>query len=103
MTAAIELMRDQKKVYNHEILEAISGLKIERREQQELSLLVNQISLGMVATKDVMAKNGVLIIPKGQTITLPLLQGLKNFSQQVGVVEPIGVMVGQAEEIPNAA
>jgi CheY-like chemotaxis protein len=101
--AAIELMRDQKKVYNHEILEAISGLKIERREQQELSLLVNQISLGMVATKDVMAKNGVLIIPKGQTITLPLLQGLKNFSQQVGVVEPIGVMVGQAEEIPNAA
>ncbi|WP_319585216.1 HD domain-containing phosphohydrolase [uncultured Desulfobulbus sp.] len=101
--AAIELMRDQKKVYNNEMLEAISGLKIERREQQELSLLVNQISLGMVATKDVMAKNGVLIIPKGQTITLPLLQGLKNFSQQVGVVEPIGVMVGQAEEIPNAA
>jgi len=97
-TAAIDLMRDQKKVYNHEILEVISGLKIERREQQELSLLVNQISIGMVATKDVMAKNGVLIIPKGQTITSPLLQGLKNFSQQVGVVEPIGVMVGQAEE-----
>ena len=97
-TAAIDLMRDQKKVYNHEILEVISGLKIERREQQELSLLVNQISIGMVATKDVMAKNGVLIIPKGQTITSTLLQGLKNFSQQVGVVEPIGVMVGQAEE-----
>jgi response regulator RpfG family c-di-GMP phosphodiesterase len=96
--AAIDLMRDQKKVYNHEILEVISGLKIERREQQELSLLVNQISIGMVATKDVMAKNGVLIIPKGQTITSTLLQGLKNFSRQVGVVEPIGVMVGQAEE-----
>ena len=96
--AAIDLMRDQKKVYNHEILEVISGLRIERREQQELSLLVNQISIGMVATKDVMAKNGVLIIPKGQTITSTLLQGLKNFSRQVGVVEPIGVMVGQAEE-----
>ena len=96
-------MREQKRVYNHEILEVISGLKIERREQQELSLLVNQISLGMVATKDVMAKNGVLIIPKGQAITLPLLQGLKNFSLQVGVLEPIGVMLWQTEEFPDAA
>jgi hypothetical protein len=37
-----------------------------------------------------------MIIPKGQTITLSLLQGLKNFSLQVGVIEPLRVLVGQS-------
>jgi response regulator RpfG family c-di-GMP phosphodiesterase len=92
---AVELMRSQKKVYNPQILDVIAGLRIEKREQQELSLPVNQISVGMIAAEDVMARNGVLIIPKGQAITLPLLQGLKNFSLQVGVVEPFRVLVGQ--------
>lgn len=92
---AVELMRRQKNVYSPRVLDVLSGLRIEQREQQELSLLVNQISVGMVAAEDVMAKNGVLIIPKGQAITPPLLQGLKNFSLQVGVVEPFRVLVGQ--------
>ncbi len=93
---AVELMRSQKKMYNPRILDVLSNLRIEKREQQELSLPVNQISVGMIAAEDVMARNGVLIIPKGQAITLPLLQGLKNFSLQVGVVEPFRVLVNQA-------
>jgi len=100
---AVELMRSQKKVYNPEILEIISGLRIERREQQELNLPMNQISVGMVAADNIMAKNGALIIPKGQTITLPLLQGLKNFSLQVGVVEPLRVLIGQSADSDQAA
>ena len=49
----------------------------------------------MVAAEDIIAKNQVLIIPKGQAITRTLLQGLKNFSTQVGVIEPIMVQIGQ--------
>jgi len=94
---AVELMRSQKSMYNPEILEVLSKLRIEKREQ-ELSLPVAQIGTGMVAAEDVMAKNGVLIIPKGQTITVSLLQGLKNFSRQVGVVEPLRVRIGQSTD-----
>jgi len=101
-TEAVELMRNQKKVYNPEVLDIIAGLRIERREQQELNLPVNQISVGMVAAENIMAKNGVLIIPKGQTITLPLLQGLKNFSLQVGVIEPLRVQIGQSADSDSA-
>jgi len=95
---AVELMRSQKNVYNPKILDIISSLRIEKREQQEQRLPVNQVSIGMVAAENIMAKNGVLIIPKGQTITPQLLQGLRNFSLQVGVVEPIRVLIGQSAE-----
>ena len=57
---------------------------------------IAQIAEGMIAAEDIGAKNGVLIIPKGQAITRTLLQGLKNFSTQVGVVEPVRVQIGAA-------
>jgi hypothetical protein len=52
----------------------------------------------MVAMEDIVTKNQVLIIPKGLTITWPMLQGLLNFSRKVGVVEPVRVMIGQPRE-----
>ena len=62
---------------------------------QILSLNISQISEGMVAAEDIIAKNQVLIIPKGQAIARTLLQGLKNFSTQVGVIKPMMVQIGQ--------
>lgn len=95
---ALEVMREQKKKYRPKLLEILSKLKIRGQEQQELSLPVQKISIGMTAAEDIMAKNGVLIIPKGQIISSPLLQGLKNFSFQVGVVEPVKVLLGRSED-----
>jgi response regulator RpfG family c-di-GMP phosphodiesterase len=98
---AINWMRKQKNCFNPKVLEALSTLRMEGRGQI-LSLKVEQITDGMVTTENVTTKSGVLIIPKGQMITKPLLQGLKNFSAQVGVVEPIRVQIGQtAEEISS--
>ena len=94
---ALSWMRKQKHCYNPEVLDALETFEPENRGQI-LSLNVSHISDGMVAAEDVMAKNGVMIIPKGQIITPPLLQGLRNFSMQVGVVEPIRVQIGQIAE-----
>jgi len=94
---ALNLMGKHKSHYNPEVLAALATIRLEDHGQA-ISLPVDQISEGMVAAEDVMAKNGVMIIPKGQTITKPLLQGLKNFSMQVGVVEPIRVQIGQASD-----
>jgi len=43
----------------------------------------------MVAVEDVFAKNGAMLIPKGQEITWPVIQSLMNFEKQIGIVEPI--------------
>lgn len=85
-------IRKQKSRYNPAILAAFDHLTIQEREQV-LRLPVAQITEGMIAAEDIVARNGVLIIPKVQTITRTLQQGLKNFSTQVGVVEPIRVQI----------
>lgn len=93
----LEWMRKQRHCYNPEVLEALAGIDVEPGGQV-IHLSVSQIADGMVAAEEVMAKNGVLIIPKGQIITPTLLRGLKNFASQVGVIEPILVQLGQGGE-----
>lgn len=88
-------MNKQRNRYNPEILAFFAELAIDD-QTQFLSLNIAQIAEGMIAAEDIRAKNGVLIIPKGQAITRTLLQGLKNFSTQVGVVEPVRVQIGAA-------
>lgn len=90
-------MNKRRNRYNPEILTFFADLTIDD-QKQFLSLNIAQIAEGMIAAEDIHAKNGVLIIPKGQTITRTLLQGLKNFSTQVGVVEPVRVQIGAAAE-----
>ena len=91
---ALGWMRKQKHCYNPKVLAALDNVEL-TDQGQILSLNISQISEGMVAAEDIIAKNQVLIIPKGQAITRTLLQGLKNFSTQVGVIEPIMVQIGQ--------
>jgi hypothetical protein len=51
------------------------------------------MSVGMITEQDIVASNGLLIAPKGQEITWSLIKGLKNFSQQGSVKEPILVRI----------
>ncbi len=93
---ALQLMRQQKGAYNPVIINALNGIKIEKQDRI-VALNVADIAIGMIAAEDVIAKNGGLIIPKGQTITWPIMQGLQNFAKQIGVVEPMKMLVGQIE------
>lgn len=96
ITALLKLEEDEKHVlYNPEILQILTSLKIEEEHEKVIAVDVRGISVGMVVEQDIMASNGVLIIPKGQEVTWSLLQGLKNFSHQVGIQEPILVRVKQ--------
>jgi response regulator RpfG family c-di-GMP phosphodiesterase len=75
--------------YNPELIKILAQLKIEDEKERILSLDLQDISVGMIVERDIKASNGVLIAPKGQEVTWSLLQGLKNFSRQVGIREPI--------------
>ncbi|WP_136806395.1 HD domain-containing phosphohydrolase [Desulfosediminicola flagellatus] len=80
-----------RKIYNPDILEHMAGIKLVSEQRKIVSVDVKDIAIGMVAEQNIIAKNGALITPKGQEVTWPVLQGLKNFAKQVGVQEPIRV------------
>lgn len=94
--AAKELFAE-KGLYNPEILKLLNDVKLEDAHVCIVSLKVRDISTGMIADEDIVAQNGTLLTPKGQEITWPVLQGLWNFSKQVGVREPILVRLKQTD------
>jgi hypothetical protein len=52
----------------------------------------------MVADEDIRARNGQVLVPKGEQLTSPLLERLRSFATAVGIVEPIKVLLPQ--EVP---
>ncbi len=75
--------------YNPEIVKHLSKVKQTDEATQVVSLKIRDLTIGMVAEEDIIAKNDTLLAPKGQEITWPVLQGLHNFSKKVGVKEPV--------------
>jgi hypothetical protein len=47
------------------------------------------VRIGMRLASDVKTRAGTLLVAKGQSVTIQLLDRLRNFDQKVGVVEPI--------------
>ncbi len=84
---------EQNGVYNPEMLALLAQLKLENEHERIVSIDLRDMAVGMVVERNIMASNGALIAPKGQEVTWALLQGLKSFSSQVGIVEPILVRV----------
>lgn len=91
-------MKKREGVYNAEILEVLAGLSFKKEEGKVMTLMVRDIQTGMVVEEDVFANNGVMVIPRGQVVTWPILQGLDNFSKQVGIQEPVCVRMGGWEK-----
>jgi len=86
---ALHTLQKRPAEYNPLLLKILAGMKLNRENEQIVAVNIRDLSVGMIAEQDIMALNGVLIAPKGQKVTWSLIKGLKNFSQQVGVKEPI--------------
>jgi hypothetical protein len=96
--AILQRMKKTSGLYNPDILNILAGLKIEKCQGKVVNLKIKDIQTGMIAEEDVFANNGVLVIPKGQFVTWQILQGLYNFSKQVGIKEPICLRMNVNEE-----
>ncbi len=69
------------------MLSALVELCGERLPGSNLPLA--EVRIGMRLASDVKTRTGTLLIAKGQSVTIQLLDRLRNFDQKVGVVEPI--------------
>jgi len=81
--------------YNPELLKILGEIKLNPENEKVIAVEIRNMSAGMIVEENIVSQNGVLIAPKGQEVTWSLIQGLKNFSQKVGVKEPIWVKVKQ--------
>ena len=94
---AIVRLQAGQGTYNPEVLAVLGDIPFQDNIRH-VSLAIDDITVGMIAGEDITAKNGALILPKGQKITWSSLQGLYNFSRKVGIVEPVKVYMMQEAE-----
>lgn len=88
---AIKQLRKNENKYNLDVLDILEKYKPKHIHATTKNLSFNEVIPGMVAVEDVLAKNGAMLIPKGQEITWSVIQSLANFNKQIGIVEPIRV------------
>lgn len=90
---ALKQLQNQPAEYNPELLKILAGIKLSPENERVVAVDIRDMSVGMITEQDIVASNGLLIAPKGQEVTWSLIRGLKNFSQQGGVKEPILVRI----------
>ena len=92
---ALAVLRAKQDEYNAKVVIALESLKFEEISEVVKTIFVKDIRTGMIAHQDIEAENGLLLVPKGQEITYPVLERLRNFYRRVGVAEPFRVLIRQ--------
>jgi response regulator RpfG family c-di-GMP phosphodiesterase len=93
-----DLLRSRTGWYDPVILEALADLCGSGRQEvvvQELRL--RELAVGMFFDEDVKSAKGLLLIARGQEVTPGLLERVRNFSSELGIHEPIRMVVRQLE------
>ncbi len=88
-TEKIALKRMQSGPYLKEALDALANRQKELTAQVVESYRVTELSTGMILYQDVYTKNEILLASRGDEVTDSVISRLVNFSEGVGVIEPI--------------
>ncbi|HTZ72589.1 MAG TPA: HD domain-containing phosphohydrolase [Candidatus Aquilonibacter sp.] len=101
-----DTLRSRNGCYDPILLEAFA--KLQGGGKQEIlihELKLRQIEVGMVFGEDVRSSKGLLLIARGQQVTPGLKERVRNFSAELGIREPIRMIVkpGKLEAEPETA
>ena len=94
---ALQIMQQRPGCYDPAVLQAASAIfdvylpDAVSIATHDLALTVKDLHPGYVLLSDVKSVDEMLIVKAGVTISLPLLERLRNFASTVGVQEPIAV------------
>jgi len=90
---AIGSLRQKKGRYLPDLLDTLATLQVAQAGEVTKLVRIKDLNTQMVAAQDIEAKNGLLLVPKGQEITYPVMERLRNFSRRVGIAEPVRVII----------
>jgi response regulator RpfG family c-di-GMP phosphodiesterase len=95
---SIEVLCSRVGWYDPTILKAFVELRgATHRAVQIRETKLRDIQVGMTFDEDIRSSKGVLLIARGQEVTPSLLERVRNFSQELGIREPIRVVVSQVK------
>lgn len=80
-------------VYPPELLKALAALEAVDLSMESRAVRFKELTAGMVLKTDIVTRDGSLLLAKGHTLTMPLLQSLKRYLVSQGIREPIGVLL----------
>ncbi len=90
---ALRQLRKQTDVYIPEVLDALEDLEVRPDKMMEKAVKVSELDTWMILDEDVFAEGELLLASKGQEVTTTVLGRLRNFAKNIGVVEPIRVII----------
>lgn len=96
---ALTSLAQRTSEYNPNLVAALSSFRLDEVGELVKTLRIKELTTGMTAEKDIRANSGLLLVPKGQEITYPVLERLRNFARQTGVAEPVWVRVSQSQAV----
>ncbi len=90
---AIERLANSQESHPEQILNILKSLEIQTGERSVRTVGIHDLRVGMITDQEVHTCTDILLVPKGQEISFPLLKRLHNFAEGVGIVQPIRVLV----------
>ena len=88
----ISILKDKENIYNEKIVEALKTISLEKVETVIRNVKIGELHTNMVFDQDVKAKNGVVLITKGQEVTITTMEMLKTFHRGIGIEQPFRVI-----------
>ncbi|MBU8920393.1 MAG: hypothetical protein KOO63_00905, partial [Bacteroidales bacterium] len=103
---AIERMKKNPEKYHPDIVSTLTDMVISREEMEVKSLRIGELAAEMIIDEDILTRNGLLLMAKGQEITFSALERLRKFAVMNQVKEPILTLVpylaeSEEEEVPG--
>ncbi len=90
---ALIQMEGRQGWYDPGVLHAMEMALNVERNYEVISVRVKELKKGMILGEDVRTEGGKLLISKGQEVSQPLIERLKNVAEVTRVKEPVRVIV----------
>jgi response regulator RpfG family c-di-GMP phosphodiesterase len=92
--SALAELRRRSHAHNPELLAALENLPASPGDKEIVKIEIANLSIGMVVCEDIRTSAGVCVISKGQEVTYPLLERLRNLTTQESLSGTVGVEHG---------
>ena len=90
-TEAAHALSRQYKKFSPRVFQALVELDPNAEEREIRRCWVNELSPGMIVQEDIHSFTGLLVVSKGQEVTLPLIIKLKNLSAKKAITGDVTV------------
>jgi response regulator RpfG family c-di-GMP phosphodiesterase len=91
--AAIAKLHDRRNEFGPELFDALASIPPESASTEMRKVAASKLTAGMILMQEIRTKAGMLVVAKGQEVTLALQIKLKNFSDAGTIDKEIAVLV----------